>query len=168
MEEPKKLDSPGADELGTRIVRRVLSRYVDVVSEAPALDLLYGAKASRAAQVAELLTPILRDESQEVFVALLLDVQNNITGFVEVSRGTLTSSLVHPREFFGPALRLGAAAAIAAHNHPSGDPTPSSADRDVTRRLIKAGEIVGIPLLDHVVIGSPGRFSSLRCSMDFT
>ena len=70
-----------------------------------------------------------------------------------MSEGTLSTSLVHPREVFGPALRGGAAAVIVAHNHPSGDPRPSAEDVSVTRRLQETGRLVGIPLLDHVVIG---------------
>ena len=73
----------------------------------------------------------------------------------------MTGSLVHPREFFGPAVRRGAAAVIAAHNHPSGDPEPSAEDVEVTRRLAEAGRLLGIPLVDHVVVGAD-RYVSLR------
>ncbi len=120
----------------------------------------------RAKDVFAHLESRLRGLQREVFVALLLDVQNRLQGEALVSIGTLTSSLVHPREVFRPAIAQGAAAVIVAHNHPSGDPDPSQADREVTRRLIRAGRLVGIPLLDHVVIGA-GRFASLRSSMDF-
>ncbi len=72
---------------------------------------------------------------------------------------------VHPREVFGPAVRLGAAAVIVAHNHPMGDPTPSAEDFAVTRRLKEAGDVIGIPVLDHIVIGKGERFSSLRESV---
>ncbi|MFT5200041.1 MAG: DNA repair protein RadC [Planctomycetota bacterium] len=120
----------------------------------------------RAKDVFAHLEPRLRGLQREIFIALLLDVQNRLQGEVLVSVGTLTSSLVHPREVFRQAIAQGAAAVIVAHNHPSGDPDPSQADREVTRRLIRAGFLVGIPLLDHVVIGM-GRFASLRTSMDF-
>ncbi len=120
----------------------------------------------RAKDVFAHLAPRLRGLQREVFVALLLDVQNRLQGETLVSIGTLTSSLVHPREVFRGAIFQGAAAVIVAHNHPSGDPNPSSADREVTRRLIRAGQLIGIPLLDHVVIGQ-ARFVSLRTSMDF-
>jgi DNA repair protein RadC len=73
---------------------------------------------------------------------------------------------VHPREVFGPAVRLGASAVVCAHNHPSGDPTPSVEDHQVTRRLVEAGNLLGIPLLDHVVIGN-GTYRSLREQMGF-
>jgi DNA repair protein RadC len=81
-----------------------------------------------------------------------------------VSQGTLTASLVHPREVFRPALRESAAALVLVHNHPSGDPTPSREDREITERLMRAGEILGIPVLDHVVVAERG-YCSLRESV---
>jgi DNA repair protein RadC len=80
---------------------------------------------------------------------------------VVASQGTLTASLVHPREVFRPALREAAAAVILVHNHPSGDPTPSQEDREITERLARAGDLLGIPVLDHVVVAERG-FASLR------
>jgi len=92
--------------------------------------------------------------AKEIFAAFLLDGKHRIVAAEQVSVGTLTSSLVHPREVFGPAVRLGTIAAIVvAHNHPSGDPTPSAEDIDVTKRLVEAGKLLGIPVLDHVVVG---------------
>jgi DNA repair protein RadC len=102
----------------------------------------------------------LRDASAERFLALLLDGRHRVIGESEISRGTLTASLVHPREVFRPALRAGAAALVVVHNHPSGDPTPSLEDRRVTERLARAGELLGVPLLDHVVVAEHG-FRSL-------
>ena len=78
-----------------------------------------------------------------------------------ISQGTLTASLVHPREVFRPALRDAAAAVVLVHNHPSGDPTPSREDREITQRLAEAGELLGIPVLDHVVVAERG-YASLR------
>ncbi len=86
---------------------------------------------------------------------LCLNRRNRLLALQEVSSGTATSALLHPREVFRQALRHGAPAAIVAHNHPSGDPTPSSADRAVTRQLTDAGRVVGVELLDHVVLGRP-------------
>ena len=103
----------------------------------------------------------LRFRRKEVFVALLLDARHRLRRVEQVSEGTLNSSVVHPREVFAPALREGAAALIVAHNHPSGDPTPSAEDRDVTVRLADAGRLLGVRLLDHVVVGDPG-FLSMR------
>jgi DNA repair protein RadC len=105
--------------------------------------------------------PRLRDASRECFLALLLDGRHRVIGEAEISHGTLTASLVHPREVFRPALRAGAAAIVVVHNHPSGDPTPSREDRRVTERLSRAGELLGIPLLDHVVVAEHG-YRSLK------
>ncbi len=103
----------------------------------------------------------LRDEQQEVFKALLLDTKNKLLRNLEITRGTLDSSLVHPRDVFKPAVALSAASIIVAHNHPSGDPTPSQEDIQVTSRLVEAGKIMGVEVLDHVVIGH-NRWVSLK------
>jgi DNA repair protein RadC len=103
----------------------------------------------------------LRHAGQERFFAVLLDGRQRVLGHEVVSQGTLTASLVHPREVFRPALRACAAALILVHNHPSGDPTPSAEDRDVTSRLVRAGEILGVRVLDHVVVAERG-YCSLR------
>lgn len=134
-------------------IRRVVSRMESVVREA-ALDPFEGVTLSTPDRVADLLRSLIGDESTEHFVALSLDVRHRVTGFWTVSQGTLTASLVHPREVFGPALRIGnVAAVILAHQHPSGDPTPSLEDEVVTKRMAEAGKILGVPVLDHVVIG---------------
>lgn len=96
---------------------------------------------------------------KEHFVALYLDAGHRPLFKETVSVGTLTASLVHPREVFAPAFERPAAALIVAHNHPSGDPTPSREDRDTTRRLCEAGRILGLPVLDHLVVASRGFFS---------
>ena len=95
----------------------------------------------------------------EVFAALLLDVKHRFLCEARVSTGILNGSLIHPREVFAPCVRERAASVILVHNHPSGDPSPSPEDREVTRRLRSAGEIVGIPVLDHVIIGASSFFS---------
>ena len=106
----------------------------------------------------------LRDVPQEEFHALLLDTRHRVIREVLITRGILDGSLVHPREVFRAAVVEGAAAVILLHNHPSGDPTPSSEDRTVTRRLAEAGRAIGIPVLDHVVIGR-GRYRSLATEL---
>jgi len=103
----------------------------------------------------------LRDLRQERFVVVLLDARHRVMRTEIVSQGTLTASLVHPREVFRPALRDAAAALVLVHNHPSGDPTPSREDREVTIRLARAGEILGVRVLDHVVLAERG-YCSLR------
>ncbi|MDD4061736.1 MAG: DNA repair protein RadC [Kiritimatiellae bacterium] len=105
----------------------------------------------------------------ESFFVLPLDKKCRLCGpMTEVTRGTLDSSLVHPREVFKVALKWSAASVIVAHNHPSGDPTPSKEDLDVTRRLIEAGRVLSVPLTDHVVVGDdelfPPGFHSIRRS----
>jgi DNA repair protein RadC len=113
-------------------------------------------------EVFEFFRARLRGLRKETFYALLLDGKNRLLREERVSEGTLTSSLVHPREVFAPAVRESAAALIVVHNHPSGDPTPSPEDREVTRRLRAAGEIVGIRVLDHVVVGEDAYVSFLE------
>lgn len=146
-----------------RTIRQVRSIYTDVPCESAALERAYGARLAQPGDVAALGFQLLAHEAQEVFAALLLNGKHRVVGFIEVSRGTLTTSLVHPREVFGPALRENAAALIVLHNHPSGDPEPSAEDLSVTERLKRAGELLGIPMLDHVIVGdSPTSFVSLR------
>lgn len=109
--------------------------------------------------VYDLLWPSLAGVEQEVFVMVALDARNLVVAEVEIARGSLTGVEVHPRECFRPMIRVGAAAAMAAHNHPSGDPTPSEADVALTGRLVEAGYLLGIPLVDHVVVASGGFVS---------
>ena len=99
--------------------------------------------------------------AQEVFIVLCLNTKNRLIQRHLVSLGTLNSSLVHPREVFRPAIQDGAASIVVAHNHPSGDPAPSSEDIRITRKLIEAGRQIGIGVLDHLIIGSED-FVSLR------
>ncbi|MBK6847831.1 MAG: DNA repair protein RadC [Proteobacteria bacterium] len=95
----------------------------------------------------------------EVFVVLALDAKNRLLSLTQVAQGSVTGVEVHPREVFAPLLREQAAAGIVAHNHPSGDPEPSEADRQLTDRLAHGGRLLGIPLLDHLVVGD-GSFVS--------
>lgn len=101
---------------------------------------------------------------REVFIVLLLNVKNRIIAEEIVSIGILDGALIHPREVFCAAVHEKAAGIIVAHNHPSGDPTPSIADGEVTKRLREAGKILGIPLIDHVIIapGEVNNFYSFR------
>jgi len=102
---------------------------------------------------AGILRSYLAGADREYFVVLLLDQKHRINGLNLVAVGTLTTAIVHPREVFKPVLLGSAAATILAHNHPSGDPEPSNEDRELTRRLVSAGELLGIDVLDHIVIG---------------
>jgi DNA repair protein RadC len=104
----------------------------------------------------------LRGLDREHFWSLALSTKNRLLRMVEVSVGSLNASIVHPRELFKDAVRASAASIVVVHNHPSGDPTPSAADIQLTRRLARAGEVLGIEVLDHVVIGDGGAHASLR------
>jgi len=112
-----------------------------------------------SAEVFHDLRPRLAPLRKEVFCVLLLDAKHRKLREVQISEGSLTASIVHPREVFAPAVRACAAAVILAHNHPSGDPAPSPEDIELTRRLRQAGDIIGIRVLDHVIVGADGHFS---------
>ena len=101
----------------------------------------------------------VQEEAQEVFGILILNTKNKIVAVHEISRGTLNASMVHPREVFKPAVLHNAAAIICFHNHPSGDPKPSRDDIEITKRLVEAGNIMGIEILDHIIVGDDGYIS---------
>jgi len=111
--------------------------------------------------VADLFMEELRHRKKEYFKVVYLNTKNEITSSEDASIGNLNSSLVHPREVFRNAVKKGAAAIILVHNHPSGNPLPSTNDLDITKRLVEAGELIGIPVLDHLIIGD-GTYISLK------
>ncbi|MGD9677322.1 MAG: DNA repair protein RadC [Vulcanibacillus sp.] len=125
-------------ELGKRVVRQLPQVKYSIHSPKDA---------------AEYLIDDIKFLKQEHFIILLLDTKNQIISKETISIGTLNSSIVHPREVFKPAIKKSVSAIILAHNHPSGDPTPSKEDIEITKRLTKAGEILGIDVLDHIIIG---------------
>ena len=110
-------------------------------------------------QVFDYFYPRLRAEKQERFLCVLLDAKNRVLRDVEISSGGLTGSAVPPRDVLRHAVSESASAMIFVHNHPSGDPTPSADDLALTRRLTQAGELVGVRVLDHVIIGEEGYIS---------
>ena len=112
--------------------------------------------------VADFLMPRLRYAAKEQFVVILLNNKNKVIGTEVVSEGSLSSSVVHPREVFAPAILHHAAAIMVAHNHPSGDPKPSIEDEEVTRQLLRSGKVLGIPMIDHVIIGDGNYYSFLE------
>lgn len=120
-----------------------------------------GNKLRDSRQVAEILTKEMMYEKREFFMTICLNAKLQIESKSVISIGSLDSAPVHPREVFAPAVKRGAAAVVVAHNHPSGDPTPSPNDIDVTKRLLKSSEILGIKLIDHVIVGN-GRFTSMK------
>jgi len=104
----------------------------------------------------------LDKRSEEVFVMATIDVRNKVTGLFEVSTGTLNSSLVTPREVFKRAILQNAAGIVLGHNHPSGNIDASSDDINITKKLVKSGKILGINVVDHIIIGSEGNYSSMK------
>jgi DNA repair protein RadC len=111
--------------------------------------------------VYNLVGSLLRDADREYFLCILLNTKHDVLGVVPISMGDLSSTLVHPREVFKAAILANTADIILCHNHPSGDSTPSIEDIEVSHRLAQAGEILGINVIDHVIIGN-GRFTSLK------
>lgn len=105
--------------------------------------------------------PHFSQENKEHFAVMLLNTKNHIIGIKDVSIGSLTASIVHPREVFEAAILHHAAAIILLHNHPSGDPSPSREDIAVTQRLVKVGKVMDIPVLDHIILGN-GCFVSMK------
>lgn len=113
-------------------------------------------------EVANQVSGSLKDKKKEHFLALLLDTRSRLIRISEISVGSLDSSIVHPREVFKEALYASAASVIFVHNHPSGDPEPSADDIKLTKRLVEAGAVMGIEVLDHVIIGNKKHLSLKR------
>jgi DNA repair protein RadC len=153
---PQRKDTPMQTE--TIILRELTVRYA-VKRDGGGQPVAIGRCLAAPKNAALAFMATLRDEPSEVFAMLCLSTKHRVIGYHEVSRGTLDATLVHPREVFKAALLANAAAIIVAHNHPSGDPTPSSDDAARTARLAAAGEMLGVPLLDHIVIGDARYFS---------
>ena len=176
-----------AASLGNRLLRGASLRHLTTRSDAELVSMahLLPADARRLAALFELSRRILaerlprgetflnprqifdyfharlRDLKKEVFCVVLLDARHRIMGEQRISEGSLTSSIVHPREVFTPAVRESAGAVVFVHNHPSGEPTPSDDDIAVTRRLEHAAELLGIRILDHIIVGD-GEYTSFK------
>jgi DNA repair protein RadC len=144
----------------TMRLRELTIRYA-VKRDQDGQPILIGRTLGRPSESAAALMALLQDEPAEVFAILCLTTKYRVIAYHEVSRGTLDSVPAGPREVFTAAVLSHAAAIIACHNHPSGDPTPSPDDLAVTRRLAAAGEVLDIPLLDHIIVGD-GRYYSLK------
>lgn len=112
--------------------------------------------------VSDFLEGEMRCLDKEVFKEILLNTKNSVIQVLTVAIGSLNAALVHPREILKPAIRQSAAGLILCHNHPSGDPAPSTEDADLTSRIYKSCELVGIDLIDHIILGSEGRYFSFR------
>lgn len=135
-----------AIELGKRIKRQALHNNI---------------KVSSPEVIANLVMDSMKHLEKEHFDVAILDTKNQIISIDNISIGTLNSSIVHPRDVFNIAIKKSANAIILIHNHPSGDPTPSKEDISITNRLIESGEIIGIKVLDHIIIGND-RFLSMK------
>jgi DNA repair protein RadC len=144
----KALQIAAAVELGRRIVRRPADQMVKIRS---------------ADDAAEYVMDRMRHLKKEHFVTLHLNTKHCVIGEEVVSVGSLDASIVHPREIFKLAVKRSASAILCVHNHPSGDPTPSPEDIAVTKRLLEAGRVLGIDVLDHIVIGD-GHYVSLKAA----
>ncbi|WAM22651.1 MAG: DNA repair protein RadC (plasmid) [Candidatus Methanoperedens sp.] len=183
------LSTGSVQENAIALSQRVLSQFdLKQLSaiDAPHLMKIHGIKSGKAAQIVacfELarrlemfnispkfkinspedvyrrLYPTMRESKKEHFVELCLDTKNQVIREDTVSIGSLNANIVHPREVFRTALIESAAHIIVSHNHPSGDPTPSSEDIEITKKLVETGKIMGIDVLDHVIIGDGRHFS---------
>jgi DNA repair protein RadC len=120
-----------------------------------------GVQIGSPQDVANFLMEEMRYYHKEYFKIILLNTKNKIISIEDISVGSLNSSIVHPREIFNPAVKKSAAALILVHNHPSGDTQPSNEDMEVTKRLIEAGKVLGINILDHIIVGE-GRYLSFK------
>jgi len=161
IEDLQSVKGIGPDKAVTLVAGFTLARKMaqELRRESPVLD------------TPERIVDLLREENRvyevEHFQVVLLNTRRKLTEVVKISQGTLDTLLVHPREVFKPAIAANAAAIVLVHNHPSGDPTPSEADIKVTRDLIRAGQLLKIEVLDHIIIGRKTQerqkdYSSLR------
>ena len=154
MHAPTAIKGIGQKKKAKLLAVRELARRMMTVS--PKIEVVRGPE-----DVAHFAMPRYRFEDKEHFAIVVLNTKNHIIAMPDISIGSLTASVVHPREVFREALKYPAASIILLHNHPSGDPSPSREDIAVTQRLAKAGKILDIPVLDHVIIGD-NRFVSLK------
>jgi DNA repair protein RadC len=159
--EIRKVKGVGRDKAVTLKAAFTLAQLMarELQPEAPLLD--------TPERVADLMRELVRFSEVERFHVLLLNTRRRLVRREAISQGTLDTILVHPREVFRPAIAANAAAVVLVHNHPSGDPTPSEADIRVTRDLVRAGQLLKIELLDHVILGRktaerPKDYASLR------
>ena len=144
----------------TMTLRELTVRY-SVRKDEEGRPIVVGRALSRPSDAASLLMTMLQEEPGEVFAILCLTTKHHVIAYHEVSRGTLDSTPVHPREVFKAALLANAAAIVVCHNHPSGDPSPTPDDCQVTRRLVDTGALLGVPVLDHIITGD-GRYYSFK------
>ncbi|MCM3625512.1 DNA repair protein RadC [Brevibacillus borstelensis] len=147
-------------KMNDTVAKRVSIVRIKMVRES---SILYPQRRVRIARdVVELFSKYLDETDREQFFLLCLNTKNEPTAIHTVSIGSLDASIVHPREVFKTAILSNSASVICAHNHPSGDPTPSREDVQVTKTLQQAGELLGITVLDHIIVGTEGAYVSLK------
>jgi DNA repair protein RadC len=159
---PLGCDSASLSDMGVAELETVGFTSVAATRVLGAFELARRSRLVRAAPAAmaspedahACVAPLLDDPAQEHFVVVVLDVRNRPRRIVRVAMGSVDRCAVDPREVFAPAIREHGSAVLVAHNHPSGDPTPSFEDIALTRRLARAGEMLGLPVLDHIIVGS--------------
>ena len=144
----------------TITLRELTIRY-SVKADTEGQPICVGRTLSKPADSAAVLMALLQDEPGEVFAILCLSTKHRVIAYHEVSRGTLDATLVHPRDVFRAALMSNTGSLILAHNHPSGDPCPSADDIQLTHRLVAAGALLGVDVLDHIIVGD-GRYYSFK------
>ena len=144
----------------TSMPYRVAQYRVMLVKDGPSITTTWNRQVRQSKDVADLMAPLAANLDREHFWTILLNGKNVAVGLNLISVGSLTAALVHPREVFVGALLGKAASIVLVHNHPSGDPTPSPEDRAITERLVQVGDLVGIKILDHIVLGEAGAFRS--------
>ena len=137
-----------------------VARYRLLLVKDGTLPTTWDRQLRQSGDVAKLMADVVAGLDREAFFVVLLDGKNRVSGINLVSLGSLTAALVHPREVFKAAIAGSAAALVLVHNHPSGDPSPSAEDRAITERLSQVGELVGIRVLDHIVLGDDGAYTS--------
>ena len=145
-------------QTGTMRLRELTVRY-SVRKDCDGQPIVVGRDLGNPSETAASLVTMLQDEPSEVFAILCVTTKYRVIAYHEVSRGTLDATLVHPREVFKVALLANAAAIILTHNHPSGDPSPSPDDVQLTRRLVDAGALLGVQVLDHIIVGDSRYYS---------
>ena len=161
----KKVRNEIVMEVSTKDDTNIPAKRINIVSIKMVREgsMLYNIrKISSPRDALDLGRQFIQDSDREELIACCLDTKNQPTSINVVSIGSLNSSIVHPREVFKVAILSNAASIILFHNHPSGDPTPSSEDINVTNRLKEVGKLIGIDVIDHIVIGSENSYCSLK------
>lgn len=155
LENPQDITGLGKAKVASINAIKELARRI-ACKDSAKIEVIHGPE-----DVYHFAAPHFRNEQKEHFAIMMLNTKNHIIGLRDISIGSLTASIVHPREVFREALKYPVASIILLHNHPSGDPSPSREDIAVTERLVKAGKVMDIPVLDHIVLGD-NRFVSLK------